>query len=338
MPSGAAFRARAVVAVDVDHQRVVQLAHVVHRLDHPADEIVGIGDVGGVDLGLLDEELLLLVRGLVPRLEDVRGPRRQLRVLRHDAELLLVGEDGVAQGVPAIVEEVHVVDLVHPLLGRVVRGMHAARHVIEEERLVRLDLVHAVEVVDRVVRHAGDEVPARLPVEWVDLRGVAEKIRLPLVGVAADEAVEIFKSLSDGPVVEGSDLARLEGRHVVVLAEPGSCVAIVAKDAPDGRLVLGNDAVVAGVARRLLGDDAKAGGMVVAAGDQRRARRRAQRRRMHLRIAQALIGDTVERGRRDDAAEGARHAVARIVRHDQQHVGRALWRHDARRPPGRRLQ
>ena len=67
----AAFGTRAVVAVDVDDQRVVELAHVLDRLDDAADRIVGIGDIGGEDLGLADEELLLLVGRLVPGLQDV---------------------------------------------------------------------------------------------------------------------------------------------------------------------------------------------------------------------------------------------------------------------------
>ena len=46
------------------------------------------------------------------------------------------------------------------------------------------------------------------------------------------------------------------------------------------------------------------------------------------------LRDAIERGRRDDAAEGARYAIARIVGHDQEHVRRALGRLDARRPIG----
>ena len=98
--------------------------------------------------------------------------------------------------------------------------------------------------------------------------------------------------------------------------------------------VLADDAVVAGEARRLLRDHAEADRVVVAPGDQRRARRRAQRRRMELRVAQPRVGDAVERRRRDHAAEGARRAEADVVGHDQQHVGRALGRHHARRPLG----
>ena len=129
-----AFGAGAVVAADVDDQRVVELAHVLDGLDHAADLVVGIGQVGGVDVGLADEELLLFGRERVPLLQQLIRPGRQLGVLRDHAELLLVGEDLIAQSVPALVEQMHVADLLDPLRRRVVRRMRAAGHVVEEER------------------------------------------------------------------------------------------------------------------------------------------------------------------------------------------------------------
>ncbi len=102
-------------------------------------------------------------------------------------------------------------------------------------------------------------------------------------------------------------------------------------------LSLRDDAVVAGEAGGLLRDHAEAGRVMVAAGDERGARRRAERRGVELRVAQPGLGDAVQRRRRNDAAEGARRAEADVVGHDQQHVRRALGRHDARRPPGLRL-
>src|SRR5262249_17014973 len=113
----------------------------------------------------------------------------------------------------------------------------------------------------------------------------------PLVRVAADEAVEVFEAHADGPQVEGPRLAGLEGRRVVVLAEPRGGVAVVAQDAADRGLVLGDDAVVAGKAGGLLRDHAEAGRVVVAARDERGARRRAQRRGVHLRVAQPALRD-----------------------------------------------
>ena len=132
-----ALGAGAVVAVDVDDQRIVELAHVFDRLDDAADLVVGVGHVGGEHIDLADEQLLLVRRELVPLLEHVLGPGRQLGILRDHTELLLVREDGFPQLVPALVEQVHVADLLDPLRRRVVRRMGPARHKVDEERLVR---------------------------------------------------------------------------------------------------------------------------------------------------------------------------------------------------------
>ena len=76
-----AFGTGAIVAVDVDDQRVVELAHVVDCLDHAADFVVGVGDVGGEDIDLAEEHLLFVGRELVPMLQQVMRPRRQLGIL-----------------------------------------------------------------------------------------------------------------------------------------------------------------------------------------------------------------------------------------------------------------
>ena len=331
------FRTRSVVAVDVDDERVVEPAHVFDGLDHAADLVVGVGDVRGEDVDLAGEHLLLVGRELIPLLQQVLRPRRELGVLRDDAELLLVLEDPLAELVPALVEQVHIADLLDPLRRRVMRRMRAARHVVDEERLVgrqRVDLVH---VPDRLVGHRGDEIVVGIALERVDVRRVAgEVVRLPLVRVAAHEAVEVLEAHADRPLVERADRAGLERRRVVVLAEPGGAVAVVPQYLADRGFVLGDEAVVPRVAGRLFGDDAVADRVVVAAGDQRGARRRAQRGRVKVGVAEAVGGDAVERRRRNDAAEGAGDAVAGIVGHDQQNVGCALRWDDACRPVGGR--
>ena len=74
-----ALGARAVVAADVDDQRVVELAHVLDRLDDAADLVVGVREVRPEHVGLLDEELLLVPAQRIPLRQFLR-PRRQLRV------------------------------------------------------------------------------------------------------------------------------------------------------------------------------------------------------------------------------------------------------------------
>src|SRR6185295_5844609 len=107
------FGTRAVVATDVDDQGVVELAEVFDSLDDSADLMVGVGEIGPIDVCLLDEELLLIPTEGIPLRQIVR-PWCQLGVFGHDAEPLLVGEDGLAYFIPALVEEVHVADLLDP--------------------------------------------------------------------------------------------------------------------------------------------------------------------------------------------------------------------------------
>ena len=116
-----AFRARPVVAADIDDQCVVEFAHVCDFLYHPADLMVGICRVGGKDIRLTDEKLLFVGTECVPLRElDASvfglpvGPGRQLGVRWDHAELFLVGKDLLTQLVPALVEQVHVADLLDP--------------------------------------------------------------------------------------------------------------------------------------------------------------------------------------------------------------------------------
>ncbi len=154
-----AFGARAVVAADVDDQGVVEFAEVFDGLDDPTDLMVGVGEVGPIDVRLLDEELLLLPTERIPLRQFLR-PRRQLGVRGHDAQALLVGEDGLAHFVPALVEEVHVADLLDPLGRGMMRRMGGARHVIDEPRLAGSDLLELLHVLDGLIGHRRLQVPA----------------------------------------------------------------------------------------------------------------------------------------------------------------------------------
>src|SRR5262249_10877842 len=163
------------------------------------------------------------------------------------------------------------------------------------------------------IRHAGDQVPARLALEGIDLRGVAEEVRLPLVRVAADESVKVLEAHAGRPLVKWTDLTGGVHWRVVIFAKPRSSVPVIQQDAADGRLVLADDAVVPGEAGGLLGNDAKARRVMVAPGDQRGARRRAQRGGVDIVVTQAVFRDAIHGRRRDDAAERAGHAKARVV-------------------------
>ena len=98
-----AFGARAVVADDVEDERVVQLAQVFDGLDEPADLEVGVFAEAGEDFHLAGEELLLVGGQLVPVLDGL-GLGGELGAGGDDAELDLAGQRLLAELVPALVE------------------------------------------------------------------------------------------------------------------------------------------------------------------------------------------------------------------------------------------
>ena len=165
------------------------------------------------------------------------------------------------------------------------------------------------------------------------MRGVAEQVRPPLVGVATDETVEVVEAHAGRPLGERPSLTGFIGRGVMVLAKPRRRVAVVAQDAANRCIVHADDAVVTGEAGGLLGDHPEAHRVVVAPSDQRRARRRAQRGREHPVVAQTVRRDAIHGRRRDHAAEGAWNGKAGVVGQDEQDVGCAFRRYDAWRPP-----
>ena len=83
---------RAIVAADVDDERVVELALVFDLINHTANLVIRVGEVGRINVDLADVELLGLGGQRVPFRNGIR-PGGELRVLRNHTELLLIGED-----------------------------------------------------------------------------------------------------------------------------------------------------------------------------------------------------------------------------------------------------
>ena len=199
---------------------------------------------------------------------------------------------------------------------------------------ISLELLH---IRDGVVGHCRGQIPAGIALKRIDGGRIAEQVRLPLAGVAADKPVEIIEAHPDRPLIERPGLARLIKGRVVVLAEPRGRVAVLLENLADRAAILLDHRVVPREPGRRFAHDAIAGHVMVAAGDQCGARRRTERRGMKLRVPQSVLCDAIQRRRRDDAAERARRAEPAVIGHDEQHIGRALRRHDARRPPRFRL-
>src|SRR5262249_7281101 len=169
-----------------------------------------------------------------------------------------------------------------------------------------------------------------------DRPGVLEDGRMPLVGIPAQETIEILEAQARRPQVEWAGLARHPVGHVVHLAEPGRVVAAQLEDFADRARAPGHQRVVSRVPGRELGDVAAGDAVMVAPGDERGAGRRAERRGVELVEAQAAVGDALETGRRHRAAEGAAGAEANVIGQDQQDVWRPFGRLDTLREVGSR--
>ena len=152
------------------------------------------------------------------------------------------------------------------------------------------------------------------------------EVRRPLVGLAAEEAVELIEPRPRGPAVGGAGGAHFPGRGLVVLAEEARAVAVQAHHLRErGHVVR----ALSGVARKGGGglrDPAHVVHVVVAAAEQRCPRGRADGGGVELVEAQALAGQPVGGGHVDGPTEGTRHAEAHVVDEHDQHVRRALRR------------
>ncbi len=218
--------------------------------------------------------------------------------------------------------------LVGPLLGHVVRRVGRAGREVDEERLVRRERLLLADPVHGLVGHVLHEVVALLGrLLRLDRRGALVERRVPLVGLAADEAVEVLEAAAArGPGVERPGRARLPHRHLVALAELRRVVAVELERLGQRRHGVGQHRAVARRAGGDLGDAAHAGGVVVAAGQQRLPRRRAERRGVEAVELQAARRQLLRGRRLAGAAEGAGGAESRVIDQDNQHIGRTLGR------------
>ena len=180
---------------------------------------------GGIDLHLAGEELLLVGGQLVPVLDGL-GLVGQLRALGHHAQRDLPRQRFFAQLVPAAVEAALV--LGDPFLGHMMRRMGGARCEIHEERLVRRERLLELHPGDGLVGHVGHEVVAGVVRRGDAGHAVIER-GIPLVGLAAEEAVELVEARARRPAVGRPGDADLPRRGLVVLAEEGGAVTVQAQ-------------------------------------------------------------------------------------------------------------
>ena len=338
---GAALAAGPVVGGD-DDDGVLQLPGLLQVVEQPPDLVVGVGDEPGVVLGHAGEQAPLVLAQGVPGPHEVQlGPRlpvgpgglglavgvdrRQLGVGGQQPHSLLVLQDPGPDGLIALVEAALVA--VGPLLPHVVGGVGAAGAEVRVEGLVRRHRLGVADELDRLVDQVGRQVVALLG--RVGLLGevvVVDQVGIPLVGLAAQEAVEPLEPPAQRP-------ARLPGRQVdlvargqVPLADRVGVPAPLVQDLGDGAVLEGDPGREPGEARRCLGDAGHVVGGRVAPGEQAGPGRGAQGGGVEVGVAQAAVGDPAHRRGLDRAAVHVHRPVAHVVPDDHQHVGRPFGR------------
>ena len=249
--------------------------------------MVGVGQEARVHLGHPPEQPLLVTGqgipgpngvGLGPAFPaiacrvDVGVDRRQLGLAGDNPHPLLALEHQLPVRLVAHVELAPV--LVDPLLRGVVRGMARARAEVEEERFVRGDRLGVADELQRLVGEVGGEVVAlRRRRRLLHRMVVVDQVRIPLVGLGAEEAVEPLEAPADRPL-------RLPRGHVhlvlggqVPLAGHVRVPAAFPQHLRDRGTFERDVPVGARESRRGLGDRGHPVGGVIPAGHQARPRR-----------------------------------------------------------------
>jgi hypothetical protein len=197
------------------------------------------------------------------------------------------------------------------------RCVGGASRVVQQPRLARCERVLHTHPRNCLIGQIAVEYVVRVAQIRLDRRGILVQRRVPLVTVAPNEPVEVFKAQSGRPQVERPRLARHPVRHIMHFAESCRVVAVVLEDCTDGTSALGHQRIVTRVACCEFGDNATSNRMVVSSADQRRPGRRAKRRRVIFVVAKAAIGKPLEVRRLDRPAEGAARTKSYIIGQDQ---------------------
>src|SRR5262249_35487420 len=171
-------------------------------------------------------EFLLVGAERVPR-RDFFGPGSKFRAGGHHAQVRLTRQCLFADFIPTLVELAF--KLRDPFFGCMMRCVTEARGIISEERFIRRQRFLLPNPCDCMVCQVGVKV-----ILWVirrfDRLGSVEQGRMPLVGVSANEAIEVLESESGRPEIEWPSLTRLPIGDIVVLAIPGCVPAVLFED------------------------------------------------------------------------------------------------------------
>src|SRR6266581_8215023 len=125
-----------------------------------------------------------------------------------------------------------------------VRGVRRAWSEICQPWLVGRNRPEQANPFDGLVRHILVEEIVLVIVCRLDRLDVLEDSRRPLAGVAADEAIEIFKSQSSRPQIERPGLAVVPVGHVVIFAVPRGVVAVLPEYLGEGSDTFRHEGVI----------------------------------------------------------------------------------------------
>ena len=148
------------------------------------------------------------------------------------------------------------------------RGVAVTRREIKEEWLIGGGRVLRADPVDGAIGQIANQDVVRVVERAATPASCFRKRWVPLVGVAAEEAVEVLESHCPGPLVVGPARTLHPLRNEVVLAEPCRVVAVVDENVADRADTLGDDRGVARITRGELRDVGHPASVVVAAGQQ----------------------------------------------------------------------
>ena len=158
--------------------------------------------------------------------------------------------DDLAVVLPAAVELALV--LISPLLRHMVRRMTGAGGVVEEEGFVGGVDVRVLDELDRLVGQIDAQMVAVLrQCGLLDLVVVVGQFRIPLVGLATEEAVVALEAATKRPAVVGAGGGGVLGRRQVPFAHTEGVVAFLYQHLADHAPIEGQNAVVAGVTREV---------------------------------------------------------------------------------------
>ena len=333
-PQRSALLRRPVVSRQ-NHDRVLQPPRLLQIRQQPPHLRVGVLQKARKRLLQRARERPRLCRHFRPRLHP-RIARRQLRALRNHPQLQLPREPLLPHLVPAHVELPAV--LLDVLRRRLMRRVRRPRREIQEERLPRIDRLLIAQKAHRAIDQILRQVVALLrPLRRIDVVIVVDQLRVELIRLSAQKAVEAVETALQRPLLERPRLrARLQRRQVPLPHRIGR-VVLVPQHFRHRRRMLRNPRAHVWVARIEMRNRPHPHRVVIAPRQQRRPRRRAERRHVEIREPQPARRQPIDVRRRNRRAVAAQMREAQIIEQNHRHIRPILPRRPQRRPPRLRL-